>query len=88
MTQILLRHAVIARLALVPVLPRALHAAEPDATAALSPPSNPSGDRAITENNLAQRVELYAEEPGNPQGTPAVGSVVWSTELSHGAGKG
>jgi hypothetical protein len=55
-----------------------------DATAALSPPANPlhrgDDDYGITNNSLAQRAVLYEEEPGNPQGRRATGSVVWSIE--------
>jgi hypothetical protein len=81
-----LRNGAIALLAaLVPFLSGAVEVTAADATAALSPPSNPLGDRAITDNNLARRVVLYEEDPGIPGGTSAVGSVVWSTEmLSHG----
>jgi hypothetical protein len=84
-----LRNAAIAILALVSLLPGAVEVSATDATAALSPPSNPLGDRAITDNNLARRVVLYEEDPGIPGGTSAVGSVVWSSEmmLSPGAGK-
>jgi hypothetical protein len=74
-------HAVIAFLAFVLFLPGAEQAyAEPAATAALSPPSNPLGERVITNNNLVPRVVLYEETPSDPQGRRAVGSVVWSTE--------
>lgn len=83
-----LRHAVIALLALVSFLPGGVEAGDPNATAALSPPSKPLGDPAIPNNNLAPRVVLYEETPSDPQGTRAVGSVVWSTEmLSPGIGK-
>jgi hypothetical protein len=83
------RGAAIALLTLAPFLSGAVEVyAEPTATAALSPPSNPLGDRAITNNSLAQRVVLYEEEPGVPQGTRAVGSVVWTIEVPPpGAGK-
>jgi hypothetical protein len=82
-------HCIIALLALVFIPLGAVEVyAEPVATSALSPPSNPLGDRAITNNGLSQRVVLYEEEPGNPEGTSAVGSVTWSTEmLSPGTGK-
>jgi hypothetical protein len=74
-------HAVIAFLAFMLFLPGAEQAyAEPAATAALSPPSNPLGERVITNNNLVPRVVLYEEKPSDPQGRRAVGSVVWSTE--------
>jgi hypothetical protein len=73
--------AAAALLALVPFLPGVVEVyAEPTATAALSPRSSPLGDRVITNSSLAQRVVLYEEEPGNPQGRRAAGSVVWSTE--------
>ena len=52
-------------------------------TAGLSPRSIPlhRGDNlAATNNSLAQRVVLYEEGPGDPQGRRATGSVVWSTE--------
>jgi hypothetical protein len=69
-----------AALALVLLLPGAMavHAEPPNA--ALPPPSKPSGERAAANNSLAQRVMLYEEEPGNPEGKQAAGSVVWSTE--------
>jgi len=85
-----LRHAVIALLAVVPLLAGGAEAAEPGATPAWPSPPNPLrdglspplGDRAITDNGLAQRVMLYEEEPGDPQGRRAAGSVVWSTEIA------
>jgi hypothetical protein len=71
------RHAVIALLALVPLLAGAVAVyAQPNPT----PPSAPLGDGVTTNNSLAQRVVLYEEEPGNPQGKRATGSVVWTTE--------
>ena len=74
-----LRYAVIALIALVPFLPGAAQvSAEPAATAALSPPT--LGEGAVTNNGLAQRVMLYEEERGNPQGRSAAGTVVWSNE--------
>jgi hypothetical protein len=56
--------------------------ADPTGTAALSPPSKPLGEQSATNNTLAQRVVLYEETPGNPEGRQADGSVVWSTEAS------
>jgi hypothetical protein len=77
------RGALIAFLALVTSLSGGAEVyAEPTATAALSPPSDPLGDRAITNSSLAQRVVLYEEEPGNPPGRRTDGSVVWSTETA------
>jgi hypothetical protein len=38
--------------------------------------------------NVAQRVVLYEEDPGDPQGKRAVGSAIWRTEaVSPGAGR-
>jgi hypothetical protein len=77
-----LRHAVIALLAVVPFLAGAVEVyAEPTATA-LSRPLAPLGGPAITNNSLARPVMLYEEEPGDPQGRRAAGSVVWSTEIA------
>jgi hypothetical protein len=82
------RRAAAIALTLALFLPSAIEVSTATAqTAALSPPSNPLGEgdhRAITNNSLAQRVVLYEEEPGNPQGRRAIGSVVWSAETIAG----
>jgi hypothetical protein len=78
----LVRGAVIAFLAFLPFLSSAAEVSvAADMTAALPPPSDPLGGRAITDNTLGERVVLYEEEPGNPRGKRTVGSVTWSTEM-------
>src|SRR5499427_10003356 len=46
-----------------------------------------AGSKAESGPALAQRVVLYEEDPGNPQGKQYVGSAVWRTEtISPGSG--
>jgi hypothetical protein len=72
-----LRYAALAALAPVLLLSgdMAVHAEPPNAALP------PRGERAATNNNLAQRAILYEEAPGNPEGKQAAGLVIWSTEI-------
>ena len=76
-----LRYAGIPVLAVVSLFSGAVQVyAEPKVTTALPPPSMPLGEHAVTNNTLVPQVILYEEEPSNPEGRRASGSVVWSTE--------
>jgi hypothetical protein len=62
-------------------------AAKPKITDRIEPGGKPSQDQSDVAN-VAQRVVLYEEDPNDPQGKRAVGSVVWRTEtVTAGTGK-
>ena len=57
----------------------------PQEQARQQPPA--AGSKAESGPALAQRVVLYEEDPGNPQGKQYIGSAVWRTEtVSPGSG--
>jgi hypothetical protein len=64
-------------------------ASKPKITDRIEPGGKPSQDQSAQDvANVAQRVVLYEEDPNDPQGKRAVGSVTWRTEaISPGTGK-